>query len=421
MDVKVLRKFLGLVGLAVFCFGCNQKNVESTFKESSNKPGASCEAERIPNRFIVNWVDGHSSLETYDNQDVFIEEFLKPRLHEIERVEFDKRIKLEPVTRLLPQDILRGTVETPSDDWGPVRVLAPKLWDAGIQGENIAVAVVDTLVDYKHPQIQPRVLPNVAELNGKAGVDDDGNGFVDDVYGWDFVHNQPIGSIENPDEQTHGTHVSGIILADHDKGVVQGMAPKAQLIPANFMESDVSGGTLDDAIKAMNYAASRGAKVINASWGGGSCSESLQVTMKHLSDQGVLLVVASGNAYANLDYQAFFPAVYNLENQLTVAASNFNDKVTAFSNTSFKLVHLAAPGEGILSTVPRGVETMDGTSMAAPFVSGAAALLWSAKPSATASQIKTAILKGVDVFTGYRVLSEGRLDVKKSLDYLQSN
>jgi subtilisin family serine protease len=215
--------------------------------------------------------------------------------------------------------------------------------------------------------------------------------------------------------------VSGIIAADPRYGSVQGVAPSALLIPAQFIAND-GGGSLGDAVLALQYAAKRGAKIINASWGGAPCVASLRDAFLALESQGILVVVAAGNDGRDIDYYPEFPASFNLSNQVTIAASSRADYMTSWSNSGFQYVHLAAPGEGILSTVPNnGTAYMDGTSMAAPFVSGAAALIWADRPQATAVQVKQALLQSVDVTPNheFRVLTRGRLNVQKALSALR--
>jgi subtilisin family serine protease len=202
---------------------------------------------------------------------------------------------------------------------------------------------------------------------------------------------------------------------------MSGVAPEAQIIPATFLDGS-GAGTLGDAILAMQFAAARGAKIINASWGGTGCSEALGNAFVDLNNKGILLVVAAGNSGADIDETAFYPAVYNLPGQITVSASDSSDLVPAWSNTGFKNAHLTAPGVEIVSTAFGGrYVSMDGTSMASPFVAGAAATLWSARPSATAAQIKAAILRGVDVISGKnsKTLTRGRMNLQNSLDELR--
>jgi subtilisin family serine protease len=216
----------------------------------------------------------------------------------------------------------------------------------------------------------------------------------------------------------HATHVAGVIGANQG-GQVTGMAPQSQIMGVSFM--DTSGtGTLGNAILALQYAAQHGAKIINNSWGGPGCMATFQSAMQDLSNQGILLMVAAGNDGADLSQSPTYPAVFNLPNQITVAASQENNYMATFSNSSWTLVHLAAPGQDIYSTVTgASYAFMSGTSMATPFLTGAAAVLMGAVPNATPAQIKAALLAGVDSGP-FRVVTQGRLNLQKALQQLQS-
>ncbi|WII73069.1 S8 family peptidase [Bdellovibrio sp. 22V] len=364
--------------------------------------------QAIQNKFIVQWEDGKFTVETAENAEAFTKNFVEPNLEKIRFVEFDRDLQLEK-----PQTVQATAF---GDSWGQDKIGARSLWSKGIYGQNIKVAVVDAYVDYTHPQLAPRIAVNTAEVPNN-GRDDDGNGVIDDYYGASFVS---IPS-SNPNVSAHGSHVAGIIAADNRYGSIEGVAPRSLIIPAQFIAND-GGGSLGDAVLALQYSASRGAKIINASWGGAPCVASLRNAFIELQNKGILVIVAAGNDGRDVDVYPEFPASFNLSSQITVAASSVSDFMTSWSNSGFQTVHVAAPGERILSTVPGNTTAyMDGTSMAAPFVSGAAALLWSAKPSATALQIKSALLQSVDVSTGheFKVNTRGRINVEKALEALQ--
>lgn len=406
MDVQ---KILSAVACIFAISACSyKKSAESVFPGKGLADAAACMGQAVENRFVVQWEDGTFSVEKSANADVFTKDFLEPKIDDIRFVQYDRTFKVESGKEA-------RSSSTVSDSWGQEMIKADVLWAQGIYGQGVKVGVVDAYVDTAHPQIRPRIAINTAEIPNN-GIDDDGNGVVDDYYGASFVS---VPS-SNPTNSSHGTHVSGIIAADPNFGSVEGVAPKAQIIPAQFISND-GGGSLGDAILAMQYAARRGAKIINASWGGAPCDQSLRNAFVSMQNQGILVVVAAGNSGNDIDVTPEFPAAFSISTQITVAASSRLDFMTSWSNSGFNLVHVAAPGEDILSTVPNnGLGYMDGTSMAAPMVSGAAALLMSAKPTATAVQVKTAILQSVDVTSGhqFKVNTRGRINVQKALEVL---
>ncbi len=428
MDVRITLYALALSAL-IFTTACQKKSENDVFPNNADSQGGGGSSEcptqeLIKSEFMVTYENGRFEKVKAENREVFMQKFLRPRLQEIKHVEYNQRVHIH-------QDIVADensedfqASSTAQTHWDTDIIQAPSAWNENVLGQNVKVAVVDAAIDYAQPQIKPRLSPNLAEINGLDGVDDDGNGYVDDKYGWDFADSQPQPVISAGNY--HATHVAGIIAADRDTGNVLGVAPKAEIVPVNFMDQE-GGGTLADAISAIQYSASRGVKIINASWGGPGCSETLKQTITDLNQKNILFVVAAGNDGADYDrlgpasYE--YPAAFNLPNQLTIAATDSNDNMASFSNKSFHLVHLAAPGVSILSTVPlltsaTGSKAVSGTSMATPFVSGVAALLWSARPNATVSQIRDAILNSVDVGT-LKVSTQGRVNVQRALNEIR--
>ncbi len=412
MEVRKLLLAASLLG-SVACQ--ENKSVEPVASYKNGEQASTCPAESmVKTRFLVKYKDGHVEVINAENETVFERDFLEPNLEKIKRVEYDSIVTLSEPTA-------EGEVTADAaSDWGPTMIHANAAWSQGVYGQGVTVAVVDTAVDITHPQLVSRFAVNAAEANGQSGQDDDKNGYVDDVSGWDFILNKPSTAITDPNTY-HGTHVAGIIAADPTAGSMSGIAPQAQIVQASFIDS--SHGSMGAAIKAIQYAASRGAKIINASWGGPDCSQSLKEAIAEVGNQGVLFVVAAGNDGYDYDrlgsasYQ--YPAVFKIANMITVAATDAMDLMTSFSNRSFNFVHIGAPGANIVSTVPRitdstGYHALDGTSMAAPMVSGAAALLWSAKPTASVAQIRQALLNSTD-FRSYKVSTQGRLNVEKAL------
>lgn len=407
------------VGVAVLLFlslaACTPKSTDAVFPESVTY-SVGCTEDSIPTEYIVQWEDGRISLESSSGAEVFKSSFIQPRLNEIKYVEFNKKIRINPTvvqnaqSQIAPAD--NGLV-----DWGQDAIEARAVWDLGLKGQGVKVGVVDTAMDVTHPQLQRRLAVNEAELNGETDVDDDQNGFVDDVVGWDFLYDEPQGV--RPVVDSHGTHVAGIVAADHRDGVIQGIAPEAQIVASSFL-NEAGAGNLYGALLALDYVAAQGATVVNASWGGPNCSKTLRETLLRLSSDDVLIVVAAGNDGLNLDISPDYPAAFETPNQLTVGAIRPTGYMAGFSNTSYRFVHLAAPGEQIFSTVPRnGVAAMDGTSMAAPFVAGAAAVLRGHRPTATAAQVRQALLESVDK-GNYRVQTQGRLNLRKAVERLEA-
>lgn len=301
--------------------------------------------------------------------------------------------------------------------YGMDKIDAPEAWDKQTGSASVIVGVIDTGVDTDHDDLSANIWNNPGETgNGKEnnGVDDDGNGFVDDWRGWDFINND-----NNPfDDNDHGTHVSGTIGAqgNNNLGVV-GVNWQVSIMPLKFLGANGSG-TTDDAVEAIIYGANNGAKVLSNSWGGGGRSQALEDAIKFARDQGVLFVAAAGNESSNNDSFPTYPANYEVDNLISVAASTESDSRAGFSNWGVKTVHLAAPGNNILSTVPQDrYETLSGTSMATPHVSGAAALVWAQFPSLTYTQVKTRLLGSVDRSSTWadRVITGGRLNVNNAL------
>lgn len=385
---------------------CGEKTVSSVLDENNYKSSA-CQGQGLSNRFIVQWENGQFSVESAADVKHFKKNFIEPNLESIRKVEYDRLVHFERESDLLPL-----AEAAPDDVWGQNMIEVASLWNEGVTGENVVVGVIDSYVDVSHPQLISRIAYNKGEVPDN-GIDDDQNGYVDDYAGAAFISEPSSGGKVSE----HGTHVSGVIAADHYQGSIKGMAPRARIIPAPFIDS-VTGGSIGDAILAMQYASSRGAKIINASWGGAPCMESLKNAFMELNNKGILVVVAAGNDGRDMDYNPDYPAAFNMPNQITVAAATPSDTMVYWSNSGFNLVHLAAPGVDILSTIT-GHRTglMSGTSMAAPFVSGAAALLWSDRPQAQVSDIKTALLRSVDVnpLRQYKVQTLGRVNVRKAL------
>ncbi|MCS7016383.1 MAG: S8 family serine peptidase [Gemmatales bacterium] len=293
-------------------------------------------------------------------------------------------------------------------------IRAPAAWDRNTEASSIVVAVIDTGVDYNHPDLRNNIWRNEAEIPNN-GLDDDGNGYVDDSLGYDFVNNDP-----NPwDDHGHGTHVAGIIGAEGNNGLgITGVAWKTRLMVLKSLRNDGTG-TVADAVRAIDYAIRMGARIINASWGGPVSSSILAQAVARAEQAGVLFVAAAGNDGTNNDVQPHYPSSYAYANILAVAATDPQDRLADFSNYGANTVHLAAPGVAILSTLPHSLYGyLSGSSMAAPHVSGAAALVWALHPDWNFRQIKARLLRSVDALAPLQgmVASQGRLNLARALE-----
>lgn len=277
---------------------------------------------------------------------------------------------------------------------------APEAWKIYKPTGTVVVAVIDTGIDYNHPDLASNVWVNSledinhdgkltkADLNGK---DDDKNGLVDDVLGWNFNkgNNDPM------DDNGHGTHVSGTIAAGvNNKIGVAGVAGQGyvKVMPLKFLDATGSG-YVSDAVNALAYATMKHAQIANNSWGGTGYSQAMMTAMQQYQASGGLFVAAAGNNASNNDSAPFYPASYNLANEIAVAAISYNNMLASFSNYGASTVGLAAPGYYVASTWPNNqYALLSGTSMAAPHVSGVAALLLSQKASLTGVQLKAKLL-----------------------------
>lgn len=267
---------------------------------------------------------------------------------------------------------------------------------AGLTNKPI-VAVIDTGVKLTHTKLANALWSNTSEAAGTAGVDNDGNGYIDDINGWNFHDGN-----SNPDDcNGHGTHVAGIVRGmTQDVQAGDSSTALIQIMPLKFLNCSGAGST-SNAIAAIYYAVNKGAKVLNNSWGGGGYSRSLNEAIAYSYSNNTLFVAAAGNYTSNNNTTAMYPANYDVPNVLSVAASDDYDALAYFSNYGNSTVHIAAPGVLIYSTyIPNTYATLNGTSMAAPMVSGLAALMSRERPTMTGYQLKNIILGAGDVVAG---------------------
>ena len=283
-----------------------------------------------------------------------------------------------------------------SSQWDMLKIGMPAAWERSTGSRDIVVGVIDTGVDYTHPDLAGQMWVNPGESGVDAlgrdratnGVDDDHNGFVDDVYGADFVSNDG-----NPmDDNKHGTHVAGTIgAAGNDATGVAGINWQIRLMALKFLDASGSGSELN-AVRAIDYAIANGALLTNNSWGGQTYSQALRDAIARARAANQIFVAAAGNDGMISDEWGFYPAGYELDNIVAVAATDQNDALASFSNRGQYTVDIAAPGVSILSTTPNDTySSFNGTSMASPHVAGALALLYAADPAARTRDFRSAI------------------------------
>jgi subtilisin family serine protease len=259
-------------------------------------------------------------------------------------------------------------------------------------GAGAIVAVLDTGVDFQHPDLQGAFWTNPGEIPGN-GIDDDHDGYVDDVHGADMVNNDG----DPTDDEGHGTHVAGIIAARANNGIGgAGLAPDARLMIVKVLDNrrDGTATTLADGIR---YAVAHGARIINTSVNGDGASRPLQDAIRAAGAAGALVVASAGNDGRDIDAVPSYPAAYPDPSIVSVASTGQSGALSSFSNRGATSVDLAAPGEDILSTaIADDYELRSGTSMAAPYVSATLALMESARPDLDGTALKAALLAGAD-------------------------
>jgi subtilisin family serine protease len=352
-----------------------------------------------------------------------------------EYIEPDYTITLEDVEKTSPTEENLATITpqitTPNDPgypqlWGlnntgqsggtpDADIDAPEAWDIQRGNPNQVIGVIDTGVDYNHPDLVGNIWTNPGETAGD-GIDNDRNGYIDDVRGWDFAYND-----NNPsDVYGHGTHVAGTIASKGNNNVgVTGVAWNAKIMPLKFLRDDTGSGAISNAILALNYATAKGVKLTNNSWGWqGAPSQALYDAINTAGQQGALFIASADNLATNNDITPSYPASYNLSNIISVASTTRTDGLSSFSNYGATSVDLGAPGSNIYSTTPGGnYGHKDGTSMASPHVTGGAALVWSQNPSWTAQQVKNRLLQTTDAIPALsgKTVSGGRLNINNAL------
>jgi subtilisin family serine protease len=325
---------------------------------------------------------------------------------------------------------------TPSDDpglieqWGLTQIAAPQAWETTVGSPNVVVASIDTGVDCLHPDLAANMWKNPGEIPGN-GIDDDGNGYVDDVYGIDTVNHD-----SNPmDDFGHGTHTSGIIAAVGDNSMgVAGTGWQTHIMALKFLDFD-GWGTAAEAIECIDYVVREkldyGVTVvaINASWGFPRPNPLLRDAIERAGEAGIVFCASAGNYGVDTDKYPHYPSSFDCKNILSVAATTPHDRLVGWSNWGPRRVDLGAPGVEILSTLPQFpidlgwsenqpmYASWSGTSMATPFVAGTVALCATVYPDETVSQRIHRILSSVDRLPSLRgrCVTGGRLDVSAAL------
>jgi subtilisin family serine protease len=270
-----------------------------------------------------------------------------------------------------------------------VDVAAEKAWDIETGSDNVLVAVIDTGLDYNHNDLKANAWTNESEANGKAGVDDDGNGYIDDIHGYDFANKDA----DPMDDHGHGSHVSGTIGATGDDGQgIVGVAWKVKIMGLKFLGADGSG-SLDDALASIKYATKMGVNIMSNSWGGGGASDLMKEAIAESNNKNIIFTAAAGNHSGDNDANPSYPASYDVPNVISVAAVNNIGTLAYFSCYGKRTVHVSAPGVNVYSSTPSGYASWSGTSMATPHVSGVVALLLSHEPNLTPVEVRERLIK----------------------------
>ena len=325
----------------------------------------------------------------------------------------------QPGVSSVEPDQYRQADRKPNDtsyasQYGPARIGAETVWNTTTGNANFVVGVIDSGIDYTHPDLAANIWTNPGEIPGN-GIDDDGNGYVDDVRGWDFANddNDPM------DVDGHGTHVAGIIgaVGNNARGVT-GVNWNVKLMPLNFLGAGPNSGLISAEAEAIHYAVMMGVKVTNNSYGGLGTSQAEARAVGFAQFAGQIYVASAGNTTTNNDASAHYPSNFttSFSHVVAVAATDSTDKLGSFSNYGSGSVTLAAPGVGILSTTPgNSYSSFDGTSMATPQVTGAIALYWGANPTLSYEQVINKLKASVDPVAGLvgKVSTGGRLNVAK--------
>lgn len=315
--------------------------------------------------------------------------------------------------------------------WGLKKSDAARAWSVSQGSKNVIVAVIDTGIDENHEDLKQNIWVNPGEsgLDSKGkdkannGIDDDKNGFIDDVHGWNFVSNNN----KLDDNHGHGTHIAGIIGAEAGNGKgISGIAPQVSLMVLKYFDPKVPNtDNLKNTVAAMQYAVKMGAHIINYSGGGTDYSQEEFEAVQAAEKKGILFVAAAGNERSNSDQHHYYPADYKLKNIISVTAIDPTTEVLASSNYGTETVDIAAPGQNILSCLPHNsYGLLTGTSQATAFVTGAAVLVMAHKNQYfSAEEVKKYILATGDISTSLiaKTRTARQLNLFKSLTILSGD
>lgn len=306
-----------------------------------------------------------------------------------------------------PQDSRGRSTELPGVAGADVNALGA--WEISKGSDSVTIAVIDTGIDYNHEDLKENIWINDGEYNGSAGVDDDGNGFVDDIYGYDFANHDS----DPMDGHSHGTHCAGTIGAVHNNGIgVAGVMSDVKMMGVKFLTDEGSGST-EGAIEAIDYATRMNVDLMSNSWGGGGFSQALEDSIKRAKDAGIVFVAAAGNSATDNNSAPHYPSNYNVDNVISVAAHDYSNNLAYFSCFGSRTVHVAAPGRNILSTVTNNsYEVFSGTSMATPHVSGVVGLLLAKEGRQNLSGLRERLMASTVEARAYRrtTIGGGRVD-----------
>jgi subtilisin family serine protease len=332
----------------------------------------------------------------------------------------------DPAVLVVSPNYVRRLDALPPDDpglsrqWGLADVRAGDAWQSGAGSADVVIASVDTGVDLLHPDLVQNLWRNPGEVPGN-GLDDEGNGYVDDVYGIDAVYRDSVPM----DDYGHGTHTMGIAAAAGDNGVgIAGVAWRTRIMSLKFLDAD-GGGTDAQAIECIDYIVQEKLKygvnvvAINASWGGFGRNPLLREAIERAGDAGIVFCASAGNSRSDNDRWPHYPSSYDSPTIVSVAASAPSGGLAWFSCYGARSVDLAAPGEDILSTLPTGYGSWAGTSMATPFVTGTVALLAAEHPADSVRRRIARVLTSVRRERGFsgRTVTGGALDVAAALGW----